>query len=118
MTFAVKNLKLCRLLSMCFNGCLLYGILPNAKMSVSLVSLLKDEAGKLNNTDNYRPFALASILSKVPERTKLEMYVLTHVNQFGFKIKHGTDMCIYALPGDCCQVHESEFICIPMFDTV
>ena len=50
--------------------------------------------------DNYRPIALASSLSKVLERillTKLEMYVSTSDNQFGFKRKHGTDLCIYAL---------------------
>ena len=49
---------------------------------------------------NYRPIALASILSKVFERIiwlKLEMYILTAENQFGFKRKHGTDLCIYAL---------------------
>ncbi len=53
-----------------------------------------------NSIDNYRPIALASILSKVLERfllMKLEMYVLTTDNQFGFKRKHGTNLCIYAL---------------------
>uniref|UniRef100_A0A8C1PP13 Reverse transcriptase domain-containing protein n=1 Tax=Cyprinus carpio TaxID=7962 RepID=A0A8C1PP13_CYPCA len=92
--------KLCPLLSMCFNGCLVHGVLPNAFMSVLLLPVLKDKAGKLNSIDNYRPIALASILSKVLERillTKLEMYVLTADNQFGFKRKHGTDLCIYAL---------------------
>ena len=92
--------KLCPLLSMCFNGCLVHGVLPNAIMSVILVPVLKDKAGKLNSIDNYRPIALASILSKVLERillNKLEMYILTTDNQFGFKRKHGTDMCIYAL---------------------
>ena len=92
--------KLCPLLSICFNGCLVHGVLPNAIMSVVLVPVLKDKAGELNRIDNNRPIALASILSKVLERillTKLEMYVLTNDNQFGFKRKHGTDLCIYAL---------------------
>lgn len=68
--------KLCPLLAMCFNGCLVHGVLPNALMSVMLLPVLKDKAGKLNSIDNYRPIALASILSKVLERillTKLEM---------------------------------------------
>ena len=50
--------------------------------------------------DNYRPIAVASVLSKVLERTslnKLEQLVLTIDNQFGFKPKHGTDMAIYSL---------------------
>ena len=28
---------------------------------------------------------------------RLENYIITNDNQFGFKKKHGTDMCIYAL---------------------
>ncbi len=54
--------------------------------------IIKDKAGKINSLDNYRPIALSSILSKV-----LERFVLTSDNQFGFKPKHGTDMCIFAL---------------------
>ena len=46
--------KLCPLLSMCFNGCLVHGVLPNAIMSVILVPVLKDKACKLNSIDNYR----------------------------------------------------------------
>jgi len=76
------------LLSMCFNGCLVHGVLPNAIISVMLLPAFKDKAGKLNSIDNHRPIALASILSKELERTlftKKEMYVLTNDNQFGFK---------------------------------
>ena len=71
--------------------------MPNAIMSVILVPVLKNKACKLNNIDNYRPIALASILSKILERVllrKLEMCVLTHDNQFGFRRKHGPDLCI------------------------
>ena len=71
--------------------------MPNAIMSVILVPVLKNKACKLNNIDNYRPIALASILSKILERVllrKLEMCVLTHDHQFGFRRKHGPDLCI------------------------
>lgn len=50
--------------------------------------------------DNYRPIALASILSKLLEGILLkrfEMFFLTTDNQFGFGGKQGTDMCIYSL---------------------
>ncbi len=50
--------------------------------------------------DNYRPIALASILSKVLERiilNRMEMYVLTTDNQFGLQRKHSTGLCIFAL---------------------
>ena len=72
--------RLSPLLAMCLTGIMVHGVLPNSIMSVLLVPVLKDKAGKLNSIDNYRPIALASILSKVFERIllmKLEMYVLT-----------------------------------------
>jgi hypothetical protein len=67
---------------------------------VILVPVIKDKTGKINSKDNYRPIALASILSKIFENVLfngLETYLLTNDNQYGFKRKHGTDMCIYAL---------------------
>ena len=88
------------MLAMCFTGFMVHGVLPNSILSVLLVPVLKDKAGKLNSRDNYRPIALASILSKVLERVilnRIEIYVLTTDNQFGFKRKHSTDLCIYAL---------------------
>ena len=43
---------------------------------------------------------MASVLSKVLERILLDnlsLYICTTDNQFGFKEKHSTDLCIYAL---------------------
>lgn len=105
------------LLSLCFTGFLTHGVLPDSIMSVLLVPVIKDKAAKLNDLQNYRPIALASILSKVLERillTRLEMYVHTHDNQFGFKKKHGTDLCIYALKEIVAKyqsLHSSIFLC-------
>ncbi|XP_016519354.1 RNA-directed DNA polymerase from mobile element jockey-like [Poecilia formosa] len=92
--------KLCVLLSMCFTGYLVHGLLPNSVLSVILVPIIKVKAGKISSLENYRPIALASSLSKVLERVllnTLEEFVLTSDNQFGFKPKHGTDMCIFML---------------------
>ncbi len=54
----------------------------------------------VGNLDNYRPIALASILSKVLKKillNRLNVLINSTDNQFGFKAKHGTDLCIYAL---------------------
>ncbi len=54
----------------------------------------------INSKDNYRPIALAIILSKIFENVlfmRLELYLLTNDNKYGFKHKHGMDMCSYAL---------------------
>lgn len=55
------------LLSICFTGFLTHGLLPDSILSVLLVPVIKDKTGKLCSFDNYRPIALANILSKVLE---------------------------------------------------
>lgn len=79
---------------------LVHGTLPSPMLSVLLVPVVKDKTGKISSIDNYRPIALASVVSKVLEIILLERvqrHVVTTDEQFGFKRKHGTDMCIYAL---------------------
>ena len=69
-------------------------------MSVILVPIIKDKAGKINSKKNYRPIALASIISKVLELVilnRISSYISTEDNQFGFRKKLGTDTCIYVL---------------------
>lgn len=54
----------------------------------------------LNIKDNYRPIAITSVASKVLELILLKHmsdYLGTLCNQFGFKSRHGTDMCIFTL---------------------
>ena len=111
------SLKLMPLLAMCISGFLIHGILPDSMISVVLVPVIKNKAGRIASKDNYRPIALASVLSKVLEKillSRLEMYILTKDNQFGFKAKHGTDMCIFALKEIIARYHSrhsSMFLC-------
>ena len=87
------------LLSMCFTSMFIHGFLPGTLLSVVLVPIVKDKTGIISSKDNYRPIALASVLSKLIERIILERIdtcLLTSKNQFGFKSKHGTDQCIFA----------------------
>ena len=88
------------LLSLCFTSMFIHGFLPGTLLSVVLVPIVKDKTGIISSKDNYRPIALASVLSKLIERIILERIdtcLLTSKNQFGFKSKHGTDQCIFAL---------------------
>ena len=92
--------RLLVLLSLCFSSFLTHGFLPESIISVVLVPIIKDKSGKLMSQDNYRPIALASILSKIIEIIlcdRLDMVLNTCCNQFGFKRKLGTDHCIYTL---------------------
>lgn len=89
--------RLAVLLSICSTRLVSHGILPDSMMLVILVPIIKDKDGEVNSIDNYKPIALASILLKVLERLILHRvsgYIITTVNQFGFKPKHSTDQCI------------------------
>ena len=100
-----EHLKYCSnrllpLLSCCIQGLFVHGVLPSNMLSVVLVPIIKDKNGKINAKDNYRPIALASIMSKIVELLLLDRLgdaLTTNCNQFGFKPKLGTDMCIYSL---------------------
>ena len=74
------------------------GFLPDSMLAVALVPIIKDKTGRIDRIDNYRPIALASVVSKVVERILLDRishFLETCPNQFGFKRNFGTDTCIY-----------------------
>ncbi len=57
----------------------------------------KNKNNAFKALDKYRHIALASILSKVLEKIlldRLNVFINSTDNQFGFKAKHGTDLCI------------------------
>lgn len=92
--------RLLLLLAFCITAFFVHGFLPDNMMSVVLVPIIKDKAGKIGDKNNYRPIAIASIMSKILERIILDRIINvldTKCNQFGFKPKLGTDMCIYSL---------------------
>ena len=88
------------MLAKCMTSFLVHGYLPESLMSVVLVPVIKDKSGKINSKDNYRPIAIASIMSKLIEKIlfeRLSTYLITSTHQFGFKPKHSTDACIFVL---------------------
>ena len=87
-------------LTVFFNSFISHGYLPNSITSVSIVPLLKCKLKDSSQSDNYRPIAIATAISKVFENILLNRmvdYLETSNNQFGFKAGHSTDLCIYAI---------------------
>ena len=90
-----EHLKYCSrrvlpLLAMCISALFIYGFLPDSMLSVILVPVIKDKCRKINDSDNYRPIALASVISKVVEKillNRMSDLLITTSNQFGFKNK-------------------------------
>ena len=62
-----SNIKIHVLLSMCFTLCLAHGYLPPAMIETTIVPIVKNKSGNLSDSSNYRPIALATIISKMFE---------------------------------------------------
>ena len=74
--------------------------MPNPLTGTVLVPIANDKTKNISDKGNYRPIALASVVSKVFEmslRVKLESFLHSSDYQFGFKANHSTDLCIYTL---------------------
>ena len=88
------------LLALVINNMLYHGYIPKRAMDTLIVPIIKDKKGLLTDKHNYRPVAITSVFSKLLESVILDKYkdkLDTKSNQFGFKLGHGTDMCIFVL---------------------
>ena len=69
-------------------------------MQTVIVPICKNKNGNISDAGNYRPVSLATIISKLFKHYILSCIsplLATTDNLFGFKPKHGTDMCIFLL---------------------
>ena len=85
-------------LSALFNLCLSHGVIPSPCLDTILVPIVKNLNGNIQDTGNYRPIAVATVISKLLERfilSQISPFLNTSHNQFGFKPKHSTDMSIF-----------------------
>ena len=86
------------LLSLLFNAMLTHGYICDSLMDTIIVPIIKNKSGNIGDKNNYRPVALGTAISKLFELVlldKIELYMYTTCNQFGFKDKHSTDLCLF-----------------------
>ena len=113
----IKNCSVSMLRFLCklFNCFLVHGYLPESFMSVMISPVFKKK-GSICDMDAYRPIALANSLSKLYEaliRDKIIIYLSTSCNQFGYKQKLGTEMCLFAFKEivDCYNKLDTNIYC-------
>ena len=83
-----SNDKISTLIALCFTVCLSHSYLPTALIQTTIVPIVKNKSGNLSDSNNYRPIALATIVSKILEFViliKCGEYLSSSDNQFGFK---------------------------------
>ena len=69
-------------------------------MRTSIIPILKNKNGDTSAKSNYIPIAIVTAMSKIFELCLsriMDVYLFTSDNQFGFKQKHSTDLCIYTV---------------------
>ena len=69
-------------------------------MQSAIVPILNNRQGDTSDKNNYRPIAIVTAISKMFELCLMKLmasYLVTRDNQFGFKKKHSTDMCIFSV---------------------
>ena len=92
--------NVCNHLSSLFNVHLLHRTISQVCMQTVIVPICKNKNGNISDAGNYRPVSLATIISKLFEHYILACIpprLATTDNQFGFKPKLGTDICIFLL---------------------
>ena len=76
------------------------GFLPDDLRKLLLIHSEKNKNGDTRAKSNYRPIAIVTAMSKIFELCLpriMDVYLFTSDNQFSFKQKHYTDLCIYTV---------------------
>ena len=98
--FVFAHSRIHVLLSLLFSAFITHGYLPDMFMKTAIVPIIKNKTGNTSDKNNYRPIALVTAASKIFElclSVILEDYLITHDQQFGFKRKDSTDLCIFTV---------------------
>ena len=77
-----------------------HGVVPRQFRYGTIVPLVKDQQGNVNDTDNYRGITMSPIISKILEHTLrilFSEFLTTSKFQFGFKRNYSTTHAIYCL---------------------
>ena len=81
-------------------ACLKHSFFPQDLLLSTLISIPKNPSKSIQNSDNYRSIAIGSILCKILDHVILAKHaevLSSSALQFGFKPRHSTTMCSFAI---------------------
>ena len=87
------------ILSNLFTSFITHGYLPADFMKTALVPIIRNKTGDIGDKKQLQAncFSYCCIKKNVIYLLEiLEMYLITHDHQFGYKNKHSADMCIFS----------------------
>ena len=94
------NSKLPVLLSILMSAVLIRGHFPRSAIRSALVPIIKNTNKRITDKPNYMPICLSNVFTKVTEKVllcRMQDWILTNNNKFGFTHMHGNDMCVFIL---------------------
>ena len=83
-----------------FNMCIVHRYIPNSCLNTTIVPICKNKNGNMSDTSNYRPVAVATVMSKLLGHfilSNISPFLATTDNQFSFKAGHSADQCTFLL---------------------
>ena len=86
------------LMSMVISSIFTHGFIPRSMMDSVIVPVIKNKNKRINDKGNYRPICLSTVCSKMVEMAlarRLSDSLNSSHNQFGFKLDHGTELCVF-----------------------
>ena len=87
------------LASMC-NSIMIHEYIPEEATNAKIMPLLKGKLLDISRSENYRPITISTSFSKIIEHiiyTRMNQQLKCNYNQFGYKPKTSTEMCILSL---------------------
>ena len=97
--FKFAHSILSELMSTLVSSIVVHGHLPQSMNESVIVPIIKDKNKRVNDKNNYRPICLSNVCSKIIEVVifnRISTFLESSYNQFGFKPKHGTELCVFA----------------------
>ena len=97
--FKFAHSRLPALLSTLVTSIVVHGHVQESMNESVIVPIIKHKNKRVNDKRNYRPICLSNIFSKIIEVVlfnRMSIFLQSSPNQFGFKPKHGTELCVFA----------------------